>query len=75
MPRPCEFCPVENMFGKTRGRYDEAKARAIVKSLIDDALDKLWSLSDDDLRELVARHGRRNKTGSNVLLMSVRDKS
>ena len=64
--------PVENIFGKMRGRYDEIAARSVVKGLVQDTLDKLWSLSDDDLVALIEMHKARNKSGSHRLEMRMR---
>ena len=64
--------PQENIFGKMRGRYDEVMARRVVAPLVDRALNMIWSLSDDDLAELVRRHNERNKSGSHRLRMELK---
>jgi hypothetical protein len=63
--------PVENPFGKMRGRYDEAMARRVVKDLRQETLDHIWALGDDDLAWLVTAHRERDKTGKHPLRMKL----
>jgi hypothetical protein len=47
--------PRENVFGKMRGRYDEAAARKLAAAGLASLTVSLWSLSEEDARELARR--------------------
>jgi hypothetical protein len=51
---PADY-PSENVFGKMRGRYDEAAARKLAATGLASLTVGLWSLSDYDARELARR--------------------
>jgi hypothetical protein len=51
---PADY-PRENIFGKMAGRYDEAAARRLCAAGLASLTVSLWSLSNDDARELARR--------------------
>lgn len=51
--------PEENIFGKMRGRYDEMRARRVVKTLQEETLDRLWGASNTELDSLFSRYNER----------------
>jgi hypothetical protein len=47
--------PVENIFGKMHGRYDEVMAKRAARSIADGVIAGLWSMSDEECYALVNR--------------------